>query len=69
MQAWTNKPDLEDALLEMLSRYPRAKWIFTTRGSKGSILLEKVDLQNEHTGKSVRHLRYDTIAGSKHSES
>ncbi|PRW59942.1 pfkB family carbohydrate kinase [Chlorella sorokiniana] len=40
-QSWTGEQCLGDALLATLSRLPRARWLITTLGSRGSVLLER----------------------------
>lgn len=41
--AWTGQNCLGDALVSMLHQLPRAKWIITTLGSQGSVLIRRVD--------------------------
>lgn len=40
-QAWTGEDCVGDAMVAMLARLPRAKWLLTTCGRDGSILLER----------------------------
>ena len=40
-QGWTGEQCLGDALLVTLSRLPHARWLITTLGSRGSVLLER----------------------------
>lgn len=40
-QDWTGEPLLGDAILETLARLPRARALVTTRGTHGSVLLER----------------------------
>lgn len=38
-QEWSGESDFGDAVLEVASRLPNARVIFTTRGAKGSVCL------------------------------
>jgi hypothetical protein len=40
MQQWTGEASLGDALHTTLQRLPNVKWVVTTLGKKGSVLLE-----------------------------
>ena len=40
-QGWTGEQCLGDALVVTLSRLPHARWVITTLGSRGSVLLER----------------------------
>ncbi|EFN54319.1 hypothetical protein CHLNCDRAFT_25015 [Chlorella variabilis] len=40
-QGWTGEQGLGDALVATFSRLPRARWLITTLGSRGSVLLER----------------------------
>ena len=40
-QGWTGEQCLGDALVATLSRLPHARWVITTLGSRGSVLLER----------------------------
>ncbi|KAL4458589.1 hypothetical protein ABPG75_013454 [Micractinium tetrahymenae] len=42
-ESWTGEQCLGDALLATFSRMPRARWLITTLGSRGSVLLERAD--------------------------
>lgn len=42
-QDWTGEPLLSDALLVSLTRLPRARFLITTLGARGSVLLERCD--------------------------
>ena len=41
LQEWTGEDKLGDALYTMLQRLPKVKWMVTTLGKRGSILLER----------------------------
>ena len=41
MQQWTGEASLGDALHTTLQRLPNVKWVVTTLGKKGSVLLER----------------------------
>ena len=41
MQRWTSKATLGDAMLSTLQRLPRVKWVVTTLGRRGSVLVER----------------------------
>lgn len=40
---WTGHQEVGDAVVEMLSRLPRARWLITTLGKRGSVLLERAE--------------------------
>jgi len=42
MQALTGEETLGDALVGILQRLPLAKWTFTTLGSRGAVMLQRV---------------------------
>eukprot|EP00983_Pelagomonas_calceolata_P040987 1137844-Pelagomonas_calceolata.AAC.6 len=41
LQDWTGEDDLSDALIATAHRLPKAKFIITTLGKKGAVLLER----------------------------
>ena len=41
-QDWTGKKELADALLATFERLPRARFVITTMGIKGCVMLERV---------------------------
>lgn len=41
MQQWTGEASLGDALHTTLQRLPNVKWVVTTLGKRGSVLLER----------------------------
>lgn len=41
LQLWTGKATLGDAMLATLQRLPRLKWMITTLGKRGSVLVER----------------------------
>lgn len=41
LQLWTQEATLGDAMLAMLQRLPKLKWMVTTRGKQGSVLLQR----------------------------
>jgi hypothetical protein len=42
-QAWTGEESIGDALLSTLQRLPRAEWVATTLGSRGSVFLQRAE--------------------------
>eukprot|EP00026_Physarum_polycephalum_P011811 Phypoly_transcript_12055.p1 GENE.Phypoly_transcript_12055~~Phypoly_transcript_12055.p1 ORF type:complete len:361 (+),score=52.83 Phypoly_transcript_12055:65-1084(+) len=45
----SNQTNCKDPFQFLVSKCPRAKWLISTFGKKGSILIEKLQPQNEHT--------------------
>lgn len=50
MQQWTGEATLGDALLTSLARLPKAKFLITTLGKKGSVLIARSDRQEAAQG-------------------
>lgn len=44
-QAWTGEEATGDALLSTLQRLPRAGWVVTTLGARGSVFLQRAQQQ------------------------
>ena len=40
-QAWTGEAELGDAVAALLQRLPRARWVATTLGAAGSLLVQR----------------------------
>jgi len=40
---WTGKENVSDAMVEILGSLPHASWVSTTLGSRGALLLEKIE--------------------------
>jgi len=40
---WTGKTCIDDAMVAMMARLPHVKWIATTLGSRGALLLERIE--------------------------
>ncbi len=45
VQLWTGKANLGDAMLSTLQQLPRLKWMITTLGKRGSVLIKRQDPQ------------------------
>ena len=43
MQLWTGEANLGDSMLACLERLPRAQWMITTLGQRGSALIHRSD--------------------------
>ena len=41
LQAWTGEAELGDAVAALLQRLPRARWVATTLGVAGSLLVQR----------------------------
>ena len=49
-QGWTGEASIADAIVEMAQRLPKCKMFITTRGTQGSILLERGALEQVSKG-------------------
>lgn len=69
LQQWTGETALGDALHTTLSRLPRVKFVITTLGRRGSVLIARTDSQ-EATQKAVLedllHSMLDEVGSSNH---
>lgn len=68
MQQWTGEASLGDALHTTLQRLPNVKWMVTTLGKKGSVLLERCPDQAGQTEAVVNEL-LSTMLEEVHSSS
>ena len=62
LQQWTGEATLGDALLTSLQRLPNVKWLATTLGKKGSVLLEHCPNQ-QSSGTAVLQELLSTMLG------
>ena len=60
MQQWTGEATLGDALYTTLQRLPDVKFVVTTLGKRGSVLLERCPNQ-QHQGEAVLNERLDSM--------
>lgn len=52
-QAWTGEAELGDAVAALLQRLPRARWVATTLGAAGSLLLQRAGAAGDGSGDSA----------------
>ncbi len=62
LQAWTGERELSDALLALSQRLPSARFVITTLGKRGSVMLCQREATDDET------LADDTEAGSEDTE-
>jgi len=60
LQQWTGEATLGDALHTALQRLPNVKWMVTTLGKKGSVLLERCSDQPA-SDEAILHELLDTM--------
>ena len=56
-QEWTGEKELSDALLVTAERLPRAKFVITTLGRRGSVMLSRDQQQGQQQMTSGRELK------------
>ena len=56
-QEWTGEKELSDALLVTAERLPRAKFVITTLGRRGSVMLSRDRQQGQQQKASGRELK------------
>jgi len=68
VQLWTGKATLGDAMLSTLQQLPRLKWMITTLGKRGSVLINRQDPQ-QHSEEAVLEDKLNSMLSSLDSSS
>ncbi len=68
VQLWTGKATLGDAMLSTLQQLPRLKWMITTLGKPGSVLINRHDPQ-QHSEEAVLENKLNSMLSSLDSSS
>ncbi len=68
VQLWTGKANLGDAMLSTLQQLPRLKWMITTLGKRGSVLIKRQDPQ-QYSEEAVLEDKLNSMLNSLESSS
>jgi len=54
-QAWTGEAEVGDAVAALLRRLPRARWVATTLGAAGSLMVQRASDSDVAAASGVSH--------------